>query len=289
MHGTAAGVMTLPRSTDTPRSTDAQRALEDLLRRCDEDDNQHIEYAELQQVRLFSVCLGSSGGGYWCAVPAQPRPRRPNHPAGWYRSHRAHAATDAGGGGGGGRGGRGRGSSRRVGPAAAAAAAGGGAGGEGGAGVGAHAAGAGAGTVSLVGVRWPLTRWPVCSPVAVCRGGVCAQAPPPPQFVHSATLSAAAALPLTLTPPPSSRYQAAGQQGGGGGGAQQPQPSRYVPVSRPFPSWNRSILTEIYLCRACSCQEILRTETAGQGSHSYARVGRSQRIKCALPPSRVPD
>jgi hypothetical protein len=25
-------------------------------------------------------------------------------------------------------------------------------------------------------------------------------------------------------------------------------------VSRPFPSWNRSILTEIYLCHACSCQ-----------------------------------
>eukprot|EP01047_Picozoa_sp_COSAG01_P026345 COSAG01_NODE_1694_length_9467_cov_4.976196_10_plen_339_part_00 len=35
-------------------------------------------------------------------------------------------------------------------------------------------------------------------------------------------------------------------------------------VSRPFPSWNRSILTEIYLCHACSCQEILRAETAGQ-------------------------
>jgi diketogulonate reductase-like aldo/keto reductase len=33
---------------------------------------------------------------------------------------------------------------------------------------------------------------------------------------------------------------------------------------RPFPSWNRCILTEIYLCHACSCQEILRTETAGQ-------------------------
>jgi hypothetical protein len=34
--------------------------------------------------------------------------------------------------------------------------------------------------------------------------------------------------------------------GGGGGGT----------VSRPFPSWNRSVLTEIYLCHACSCQEI---------------------------------
>jgi hypothetical protein len=35
-------------------------------------------------------------------------------------------------------------------------------------------------------------------------------------------------------------------------------------VRRPFPSWNRSILAEIYLCHACSCQEIWRTETAGQ-------------------------
>jgi hypothetical protein len=36
-------------------------------------------------------------------------------------------------------------------------------------------------------------------------------------------------------------------------------------VSRPFPSWNLSILTEIYLCHARSCQgEILRAETAGQ-------------------------
>jgi hypothetical protein len=35
-------------------------------------------------------------------------------------------------------------------------------------------------------------------------------------------------------------------------------------VSRPFSSWNRPILTEIYLCHACSCQEILRVKTAGQ-------------------------
>jgi hypothetical protein len=40
----------------------------------------------------------------------------------------------------------------------------------------------------------------------------------------------------------------------------------YADVSRPFPSWNRSILTEIYLCHACSCQEILKTETAGQAT-----------------------
>jgi hypothetical protein len=31
-----------------------------------------------------------------------------------------------------------------------------------------------------------------------------------------------------------------------------------------FSSWNRSTLTEIYLCHACSCHEILRTETAEQ-------------------------
>jgi arylsulfatase A-like enzyme len=36
-------------------------------------------------------------------------------------------------------------------------------------------------------------------------------------------------------------------------------------VSRPFSSWNRPILAEIYLCHACSYHEILRTETAGQG------------------------
>jgi hypothetical protein len=27
-------------------------------------------------------------------------------------------------------------------------------------------------------------------------------------------------------------------------------------VSRAFPSWNRSILTEIYLCHPCSCSDI---------------------------------
>jgi hypothetical protein len=29
-------------------------------------------------------------------------------------------------------------------------------------------------------------------------------------------------------------------------------------------------LTEIYLCRACSCQEILRAETAGQAARKQA-------------------
>jgi hypothetical protein len=42
-------------------------------------------------------------------------------------------------------------------------------------------------------------------------------------------------------------------------------------VSRPFPSGNRSILTEIYLCHACSCQEILRAETAGQDREEMVR------------------
>eukprot|EP01047_Picozoa_sp_COSAG01_P073286 COSAG01_NODE_11907_length_1837_cov_1.586881_2_plen_118_part_01 len=34
---------------------------------------------------------------------------------------------------------------------------------------------------------------------------------------------------------------------------------------RAFPSWNRSILNEIYLCHACSYQGILRTETPESG------------------------
>jgi hypothetical protein len=41
-------------------------------------------------------------------------------------------------------------------------------------------------------------------------------------------------------------------------------------VSRPFPSWDRSILTEIYLCHASCCQEILRgAETAGQAEDQH--------------------
>ena len=40
----------------------------------------------------------------------------------------------------------------------------------------------------------------------------------------------------------------------------------HTKVRRAFPSWNRSILTEIYLCPACSCHERLRMETPGQGA-----------------------
>jgi hypothetical protein len=46
-------------------------------------------------------------------------------------------------------------------------------------------------------------------------------------------------------------------------------------VSRPFSSWMRSILAEIYLCHACSAHEILRMETPGQG-------GTTPRIDAAL-------
>eukprot|EP01047_Picozoa_sp_COSAG01_P069833 COSAG01_NODE_10434_length_2166_cov_8.532656_3_plen_189_part_00 len=39
-------------------------------------------------------------------------------------------------------------------------------------------------------------------------------------------------------------------------------------MSRPFSSCNRSIWTDIYLCHACSCQEIMRMLTPGQVSRS---------------------
>eukprot|EP01047_Picozoa_sp_COSAG01_P034645 COSAG01_NODE_2611_length_7384_cov_7.141386_6_plen_349_part_00 len=45
-----------------------------------------------------------------------------------------------------------------------------------------------------------------------------------------------------------------------------------VTVSRPFPSWDRPILTEIYLCHAWSCQEIEDGDGRAGLGH---RVGRS--------------
>jgi hypothetical protein len=42
-------------------------------------------------------------------------------------------------------------------------------------------------------------------------------------------------------------------------------------VSQPFSSWNRPILTEIYLCHACSCPEILRVKMARQGTQAFLR------------------
>eukprot|EP01047_Picozoa_sp_COSAG01_P012766 COSAG01_NODE_583_length_15194_cov_5.640808_5_plen_365_part_00 len=59
----------------------------------------------------------------------------------------------------------------------------------------------------------------------------------------------------------------------GRGGAADHRRGALDGVSRPFPSWNRSIVTKIYLCHACSCQEILRTETAGQGRGAPAATG----------------
>jgi hypothetical protein len=47
--------------------------------------------------------------------------------------------------------------------------------------------------------------------------------------------------------------------------------ARSLGVSWSFSSWNRSILAEIYLCHACSRQEILRTKTAGQAPLHTAR------------------
>jgi hypothetical protein len=43
-----------------------------------------------------------------------------------------------------------------------------------------------------------------------------------------------------------------------------PHPAVAWAVRPAFPSWSRSIVTEIYLCRTCSCHEILRTETRRQ-------------------------
>eukprot|EP01047_Picozoa_sp_COSAG01_P032097 COSAG01_NODE_2306_length_7946_cov_4.903148_1_plen_218_part_00 len=45
------------------------------------------------------------------------------------------------------------------------------------------------------------------------------------------------------------------------------RPRRRRPVSRAFPSWNRSILTEVHLCHACSITK-LRMETPGQADRA---------------------
>eukprot|EP01047_Picozoa_sp_COSAG01_P034490 COSAG01_NODE_2594_length_7402_cov_7.251951_1_plen_174_part_10 len=43
-------------------------------------------------------------------------------------------------------------------------------------------------------------------------------------------------------------------------------------VCRPFPSWNRSTLTEMYPCHACPCREMLRAEPA---------AGQAERLRTA--------
>eukprot|EP01047_Picozoa_sp_COSAG01_P027591 COSAG01_NODE_1825_length_9137_cov_246.763886_9_plen_223_part_00 len=84
-------------------------------------------------------------------------------------------------------------------------------------------------------------------------------------------------LELQLGPLPPGSWITPQQQAGAAAASEQPTRvamahcqlafNRLNKVSRPFPSWNRSISTEIYLCHACSCHEMLRTETAGQDSH----------------------
>jgi hypothetical protein len=49
-----------------------------------------------------------------------------------------------------------------------------------------------------------------------------------------------------------------------------------VAVRQAFPSWMRSIWTEIYLCRTCSCHEILRAETPGQVGRDEVRALREE-------------
>jgi 23S rRNA pseudouridine2605 synthase len=68
-------------------------------------------------------------------------------------------------------------------------------------------------------------------------------------------------------------------------------------VSRASPSWNRSFLTEIYLCPPVPCQETLRTETAGQdaewlraaasGGAASADTLRARRQRRAVPAADV--
>jgi hypothetical protein len=65
---------------------------------------------------------------------------------------------------------------------------------------------------------------------------------------------------------------------GGGGAAEVPFLKAPAGVSWAFPAYTRSTLTEIYLCHACSCHEILRMATP-PGGHTgvAARAGRPRR------------
>eukprot|EP01049_Picozoa_sp_SAG25_P004351 SAG25_NODE_272_length_10613_cov_6.416191_7_plen_102_part_00 len=82
---------------------------------------------------------------------------------------------------------------------------------------------------------------------------------------------------------------AGGRRGGGGVMDVQHELRGRAVSRRPFPSWARcwSILAEIFLCRACSCQEILRADTAAQGFGSGARA-RGGRAASAQAPSYIP-
>jgi hypothetical protein len=54
-------------------------------------------------------------------------------------------------------------------------------------------------------------------------------------------------------------------------------------VSAPFPSFARPVLTDISLCHACSCQEMLRAETARQEHGCFLRLP----YQPTLPPEEI--
>jgi hypothetical protein len=58
--------------------------------------------------------------------------------------------------------------------------------------------------------------------------------------------------------------------------------TRHVLVRRPLPSWNRSILTEICLCHACSCQEIL-SRPEDTAHRAQASCGHHTPAACTAP------
>jgi hypothetical protein len=60
-----------------------------------------------------------------------------------------------------------------------------------------------------------------------------------------------------------------------------------VGVSRAFPSWKRSILTEIYLCHACSYHEVEDGHAARTGGAGVPRAGRAGGLPDLAPASRV--
>eukprot|EP01047_Picozoa_sp_COSAG01_P051849 COSAG01_NODE_5390_length_4291_cov_3.107109_3_plen_237_part_00 len=76
----------------------------------------------------------------------------------------------------------------------------------------------------------------------MCRGGCLAIGPSTLQYSGGPALTQSSDLPIRAS-----------------GGAATPTRAQSVAgpvVSGPFPSWNRSILTESYLCHACSCHGI---------------------------------
>jgi hypothetical protein len=67
---------------------------------------------------------------------------------------------------------------------------------------------------------------------------------------------------------PAPRAHSGGGASGGGVAARHGGGGAPAAVSRAFPSWNRSILTEIYLCHTCSYQEIEDEKRPGRTAHA---------------------